>query len=110
MIMEFPIDCAKSLGVLLDSKLGFTQFATSQCRSTKFNLFNIRQIGKYLSGTASTIMLVQYFVLHRSKYFNSLLINSKLKLFYGLNRVIKSSIRLILNIKRCDQISITKKF
>ena len=103
-----PSDCAKSLGVILDSKLGFTQFATSQCRSANFNLFNIRKIRKYLS-TESTIALVQSLVLSRLQYCNSLLINSKLKLFYGLNRVIKSSTRLIFNIKRCDQISITKK-
>ena len=103
-----PSDCAKSLGVILDSKLGFTQFATSQCRSANFNLFNIRKIRKYLS-TESTIALVQSLVLSRLQYCNSLLINSKLKLCYGLNRVIKSSTRLIFNIKRCDQISITKK-
>ena len=103
-----PSDCAKSLGVILDSKLGFTQFATSQCRSANVNLFNIRKIRKYLS-TESTIALVQSLVLSRLQYCNSLLINSKLKLFYGLNRVIKSSTRLIFNIKRCDQISITTK-
>ena len=45
---------------------------------------------------ASTITLVKYLVLSRLQYFNSLLINSKFKLFYRLNRVIKSSIRLIL--------------
>ena len=44
-----PSDFAKSLGVILDSKLGFTQFATLQCRSANFNLFNIRKIRKYLS-------------------------------------------------------------
>ena len=103
-----PSDCAKSLGVILDSKFRFTQFATSQCRSAYFNLFNIRKIRKYLI-TASTIALVKSLVLSRLQYCNSLLINSKLKLCYGLNRVIKSSIRLIFNIKRCDQISITKK-
>ena len=40
--------------------------------------------------------LVLSLVLSRLQYCNSLLINSKLKLFYGLNRFIKSSIRLIL--------------
>ena len=77
-------------------------------RSDNLNLFNIIQIRKYLI-TASTIALVKSLVLSRLQYCNSLLINSKLKLFYGLNIVIKSSIRLIFNIKRCDQISITKK-
>ena len=52
-----PSDCAKSFGVILYSKLGFTQFTTSQCRSANFNIFNIRKIRKYLS-TASTIALV----------------------------------------------------
>ena len=103
-----PSDCTKSLGVILYSKLGFNQFATSQCRSANFNLFNIRTIRKYLS-TASTIALVKSIVLSRLQYCNSLLINSKLKLFYGLNRLIKSSIKLIFNIERCDQISITQQ-
>ena len=48
-------------------------------------------------------------MLSRLQYYSSLLIDSKLKLYYLLNRVIKSTIRLIFNIKRCDQISITKK-
>ena len=45
-IVIIPSDCAKSLGVILYSKLRFTQFATSQCRSANFNLFNIRKIRK----------------------------------------------------------------
>ena len=52
-----PRYCAKSLGVILYSK-----FATSQCRSDNFNLFNIRKIRKYLI-TASTIALVPSLVL-----------------------------------------------
>ena len=39
-----PIDCAKSIGVILDSKLGVNQFATSQCRSANCNLFNITKL------------------------------------------------------------------
>ena len=61
------------------------------------------KIRKYLS-TESTIALMKSLVLC-----NSLLINSKDKLYYRLNRVIKSYIRIHFNSKRCDKISITNK-
>ena len=53
-----PSEYVTSLGVTLDSKLSFSRFISSICKSANYNLYNIRKIRKYLTVT-STMTLVQ---------------------------------------------------
>ena len=103
-IVISPSPTASNLGVLFDSTLSFIPHITAITKSENYHLFRIRKIRKSIT-VSLTIDLVNSLVLSHIDYRSSILINLHLSSISPLNRVIRSSINIIYNLRIQDHSS-----
>ncbi len=87
---------ARSLGVVIDDKLNFSDHIAQTARSCRFALYNIRKIRPFLSEHA-TQLLVQALVLSRLDYCNALLAGLPANSIKPLQLIQNAAARLIFN-------------
>ena len=93
-----PTNSVKNLGFVFDSKLNFIDQISSVCRSYFFNLHKIKTIRNYVPDNICKL-LIESTVLSRIEYCNSLYHGLPLFSTNCLNRVIRSSVRLLYRIQ-----------
>ena len=97
-IVISPSPTVSNLGVVFDSTLSFIPHITAITKSANYHLFRIRKIRKSIT-VYLTKTLVKSLVLSRIDYCSSLIINLPLSSIFPLNRVIRSSIHTIYNLR-----------
>ena len=94
----------KSLGVVIDNTLSFSQHVDSVCRSSYFHLRALRHIRRWISDdTAKSIACAT--VAGRLDYCNSVLVGISAANISKLQRVQNSLARIVVGSKRCDHIT-----
>ena len=103
-----PTNSVKNLGFVFDSKLNFIDQISSVCRSSFFNLHKIKTIINYVPDNICKL-LIESTVLSRIEYCNSLYHGLPLFSTNCLNRVIRSSVRLLYRIQFSNHACISDK-
>ena len=98
IILISPSPTESNLGVLFDYTLSFIPHITAITKSPNYHLFRIRKIRKSITLSLNKT-LVNSLILSRIDYCSSILINLPLSSISPLNRVIRSSIRTIYNLR-----------
>ena len=96
-----PCESVRNIGVLMDSILSYSAHINAISKSANFYLRKIRHIRNYYS-TNITKRLVNALVLSRLNYCCSLFYGIKNTESKKVDRIIRSSARLIHSLKRCE--------
>jgi hypothetical protein len=89
----------RNLGAIFDSRLTIEKFINKKISTAIYYLRNIARIRRFLSPSA-TKLLVHAYVISRLDYSNSLLLGTSNALLHKLQMVQNSAARLILQAKR----------
>ena len=103
-------DKEKNIGVLIDKNLNMLSFINAKVKSANYQLHNIRIIRKTITFNTCKL-LIQSLVISILDYFNILLINLPAYQLIPLNKIIRSSIRVLYKLPPRsidDTISITE--
>ena len=99
-----PLDVVRDFGVLLDGGLTLADHVNSICRSSYYELRQIRVVRRTLSSDAAAT-LVHSFVLSRLDHCNAVLAGLPLFRIKQLQSVLNSAARLLANLPPFAQIS-----
>ena len=92
---------AKYLGVYLDKNLNLKQQITAKCKVASWNLYRIKNIRKYLTLEACTVLVLGLVVVHLD-YANSLFVGLPKKDIQRLQRVQNFAAKVILRRRKRD--------
>ena len=98
----------KYLGVIFDSDIKFNTHIMSLCKKANHKLYNIRHIRNYINKNTCRI-LVNSLVFSIIDYCNSILVGLPKSSLILINRIIRSSVRLIHRQPRTDHTSVSTK-
>lgn len=98
------VNTARDLGVILDSQLSLDAHVASVCRSSYYQLKQLRPVARSLSVEAAKT-LVQAFVSSRLDYCNAILHGLPEKLMRRLQSVQNAAARMITSARRRDHIT-----
>ena len=100
-ILISPSNSVLKLGVIFDSDLSFSSHISKISKTANYNLFRIKCIRKHIIRPLCAV-LINSLVISRIDYCSSLLYILPASSIAPLNRIIRSSIRSIFNIKLSD--------
>ena len=103
-----PTNSFKNIDFIFDSKLSFIDQISSVSRSSLFYLYKITNIRNVLPDNIC-MLLIEFRVLSRIEYCNSLYQGLPLYSTNRINRVIRSSVRLLFRIKLFDHSCTSEK-
>ena len=98
----------KYLGVIFDSDIKFNTHIMSLCKKANHQLYNIRHIRNYIN-TNTCRILINSLVFSIIDYCNSILVGLPKSSLIPINRIIRSSVRLIHRQPRTDHTSVSIK-
>ena len=98
------LDAARNLGVLFDSQLSMSAQVSAVCRTSYYQLRQLRPLVRCLSEDAVKTM-IQAFINTRLDYCNSLYFSIADGLMSGLQSVQNAASRLITGVTRCEHIT-----
>ena len=93
-----PCNNVKNLGFIFDDNLNFSDQIANVCKSTNYQLYKIRSIKKFLPFRISK-MLIESLVMPRINYCCSLYYGLPTTSTKSLDRIIRSSIRVLHHVK-----------
>ena len=96
-----------NLGAVFDKKCRMEEHATRVCRSANYYLHRIRKIRDCLN-FSNTKLLVHSLVTSRLDYANGLLHNAPISVIKKLDRVQRSSARVVCRLHKYQRISMTE--
>ena len=96
-----PMETSKILGVLLDSRLCFSDMVNETCRVCYFKLSKLKNLRHFLSQDIK-IMLVKCFIISKLDYCNCLYSCCPQYLVNKLQKVLNACIRYIFNVPLYD--------
>ena len=103
-----PTHSVRNLGIMFDAKMTMTKQVSSLCRSTHFQLRNIRRIKRYLD--IETLQhVVRALVISRLDYGNFLLFGATEHELDKVQRLQNNAARLVCSISKRDHITPTLK-
>ena len=100
-----PCNNVKNLGFIFDVNLNFSDQIANVCKSTNYQLYKIRSIRKFLPFRISK-MLIESLVMSRINYCCSLYYGLPATSTKSLDRIIRSSIRVLHRVKLYDHESV----
>ena len=100
-ILISPSNSVLNLGVIFDSDLSFSSHISKISKAANYHLFRIKCIRKHITRPLCAV-LINSLVISRIDYCSSLLYILPASSIAPLNRIIRSSIRSIFNIKLSD--------